>query len=232
MVDEKILAGKVVLVAGAGRPLGRILATGFARAGAKLALHDLSPVPLDETARMVSAEGAENRSYTAEVGKGLPARALIAEVMEDWGRLDVLVTCMHAAPAAALLDLDEWDWVRTLELNLTAPFLLAQAATDAMQEQGGGALIFVQAGTAGRLLPALTASQAGLVGLARAAALDLLPHNIHSFTLAAGDLAAWEQASPTGAAAQELQALAVKLCLPEAASLNGQVVFTGRQQQP
>ena len=72
MAQNAGLAGKVVLIVGAGRPVGRLLALGFARAGAKLALHDLSPIQLDETAVQVQALGAESRSYTGDVGKGLP----------------------------------------------------------------------------------------------------------------------------------------------------------------
>jgi len=225
------LENKVILLVGAGRPIGRALALGFARAGAKLALHDLSPVHVDETAALVKELGTECRTYTGDIGKGLPCRALVSDVLDDWGRLDVLVTCIQAAPQAGLLELDEWDWTHTLELNLTGPFLLAQAAVPVMQEQGGGTIIFVQAGTSDKLLPALTASQAGLVGLARAAAIEILPYNIHSFTLAAGDLSGWDVEQDSGPAVKAIQELAVALCSPTAARLNGQVVFPGRGPQ-
>lgn len=227
MSESLPLEGKVVLVVGAGRPLGRILALGFARAGASLALHDLSPVYLDETINQVHALGAESRSYTGDVGKGLPARALISDVLEDWQRLDVLVTCLHAAPTAGLLELDEWDWTRTLEINLSGPFLLAQAAVPVMQQQGSGTLIFVQANTAGNLLPALTASQAGLVGLVRAAALELLPYNITCSTIAAGNLSDWDDTAPDHPAVKALQRTAVRLCSPDAVRLSGKVIFPG-----
>ena len=161
--------------------------------------------------------GAEYRVYTGDVGKGLPCRALISDVLDDFGRLDVLVTSLHASPTAGMLHLDEWDWTRTLELNLSGPFLLAQAAAAVMKEQGGGTLIFTQAGTTEQLLPALTASQAGLVGLARAAALEFLPQRIHTFTIAAGTLLFWENAGVDSLAAKEIQDLAVRLCDPAAA---------------
>jgi len=232
MPGTDLLKGKVILLVGAGRPIGQALAIGFARAGAKLALHDLSPVHVDETADQVKGLGAECRTYTGDIGKGLPCRALVSDVLEDWGRLDVLVTCIHSAPQAGMLELDEWDWTHTLELNLTGPFLLAQAAVPVMQEQDGGTIIFVQAGTSDRLLPGLTASQAGLVGLARAAAIEILPYNIHTFTLAAGDLSGWDSDQIDSQAVKALQDLAVALCSPQAARLNGQVVFPGRGSQP
>ncbi|HWR64968.1 MAG TPA: SDR family NAD(P)-dependent oxidoreductase [Bellilinea sp.] len=223
MAQNAGLAGKVVLIVGAGRPLGRLLALGFARAGAKLALHDLSPVHLDQTAAQVQALGAESRGYTGDVGKGLPCRALISDVLDDWQRLDVLVTCLQAAPPAGLLQLDEWDWTRTLELNLSGPFLLAQAAAPVMIEQGGGRLIFITSGKTGEPSPAFNASQAGLNGLALAVAAELLPYNIYSYAVDAGDPGtagdALDFASP---AAVRLQAKVVKLCTPAAVNTAGQ----------
>lgn len=217
MAQKASLAGKVVLIVGAGRPMGRLLALGFARAGAKLALHDLVPIHLDETAAQVQALGAETRCYTGDVGKGLPCRALISDLLDDWQRLDVLVTCLQTAPPAGLLQLDEWDWTRTLELNLTAPFLLAQAAAPVMIEQGGGRLIFVTGGTAAETSPAFSASQAGLSGLAAAAAAELLPYNINSHAVDAGDLfSAGDDLDPARPAAAKLQAKVVDLCNPAA----------------
>jgi len=223
MAQNAILAGKVVLIVGAGRPLGRLLALGFAQAGAKLALHDLSPVHLDETVAQVQALGAESLCYTGDVGKGLPCRALISDVLDDWQRLDVLVTCLQAAPPAGLLQLDEWDWTRTLELNLSGPFLLAQAAAPVMIEQGGGTIIFVQSGKTAEPSPAFSASQAGLSGLAAAAAVELLPYNIFSYAVDAGDLlTAADALDPASPAAAQLQAKVIDLSSPAAKSQTGQ----------
>lgn len=228
MVDDRPLREKVVLIVGAGRPLGRVLALGFARSGAKLALHDLSPIHLDVTAAQVQALGAECRSYTGDIGKGLPCRSLISDVLDDWQRLDVLVTCLHAAPPAGMLELDEWDWTRTLELNLTGPFLLAQAAAPIMIRQGGGTLIFVQAGATVNLSPALAASQAGLTGLAQATSVDLLTYNIKGYAVDVGDFKDSEkELDLAGAAAVQLQELAVFLCSPAAISHAGQVIRPG-----
>ena len=228
MVDERPLREKVVLIVGAGRPLGRVLALGFARAGAKLALHDLSPIHLDETAAQVQALGAECRSYPGDIGKGLPCRALISEVLDDWQRLDVLVTCLHASPPGGILELDEWDWTRALELNLTGPFLLAQAAAPVMIQQGGGTLIFVQAGTSVSPSPALAASQTGLTGLAQATSVDLLPYNIKGYAVDVGVIKdSGEGSDPASAASVQLQELAVFLCSPAAISHAGQVVRPG-----
>ena len=130
------LQGKVILVSGAGRPAGRSLALALAQSGATLALHDLALLPLEETAQQVQALGAVCRTYVADGGKGLPVRNLLDEVLNDFERLDGVVHAIFVRPQGRLLDLDEWDWQRSLELNLTGPLLLLQNAAPLLQEQG------------------------------------------------------------------------------------------------
>ncbi len=219
------LSGKVALISGAGRPLGRALAEGFARAGADLALHDLLPGHLDDTCQMAAALGAECRSYTGDTGKGLPARQLILDVLADWGRIDVLVNSLHVSPSAGLLELDEWDWTRALELNLSGPFLLAQAAAAAMREQGGGVILNVLASVPARPSAALDASQMGLAGFTRAAAAELLAYNIYAYSIDAGEAAAYLEGSGAGESPiPALQSLALFVCTPAAANRAGMVL--------
>lgn len=219
------LSGRVVLVSGAGRPLGRALAEAFAGAGASLALHDLLPGYLDETCQVAAKLGAPCRSYTGDSGKGLPARQLIGDVLADWGRLDVLVNCMHARPSAGLLELDEWDWTRTLELNLSGPFLLSQAAAAVMREQGGGVILNVLASAPARPSAALDASQMGLAGLTRAIAAELLAYNIYAYSIDAGEAAGYfERSSACESPIPALQSLALFVCTPAAANRAGKVL--------
>jgi 3-oxoacyl-[acyl-carrier protein] reductase len=224
--------GQVVLVCGAGRAAGRALAIGFARAGAAVAAHDLTPVHLDETRRQVEAAGATCRTYTGDTGKGLPARALIEDVLADFDRLDVLVHAVHAAPKSGLLDLDEWDWQRTLELNLSGPFLLMQAAAAVIKEQGGGVMInLLQDEDAEPGSLPLAVSQSGLAALSSRAASDLMAYNIRccairlsGLTLVTGTALAADGNEPEWPA--ELQKLALFLCGPEAEKWNGATLST------
>lgn len=222
------LSDKLVLISGAGRPLGRALAEGFAQAGARLALHDLLPGHLEETCQIAAALGADWRSYTGDTGKGLPARQLINDVLADWERLDVLVNCLHARPSAGLLELDEWDWTRALELNLSGPFLLVQAAAAAMREQGGGVILNVLASVPARPSAALDASQMGLAGFTRAIAAELLAYNIYAYSIDAGEAAAHFEGSGAGdSPIPALQSLALFVCTPAAASRAGMVLRPG-----
>lgn len=190
--DQRPLAGKVILISGAARGLGRVLALALARAGAVLALHDLAPTHLEETYRQVQALASPARLYVADSGKGLPARLLISEVLEDWGRLDGLVNNLHVHPEADLINLDEWDWERTLEINLSGPFLLMQSAIPPMMASGSGVILNLVAEVvfAGdeRVNAAFAASQFGLAGLTQASAHELFTYNILSCALEVGSL--------------------------------------------
>jgi len=183
------LQGKVILVSGAGRPAGRSLALALAQSGAALALHDLALLPLEETAQQVQALGAVCRTYVADGGKGLPVRNLLDEVLNDFERLDGVVHAIFVRPQGRLLDLDEWDWQRSLELNLTGPLLLLQNAAPLLQEQGGGGFLFVY-----ELEDGPAAAAQALRALAENAARELMPYNIRCSAGAAGEAAALAQA--------------------------------------
>jgi len=68
---------------------------------------------------------------------------LLNQVMDEFGRLDILVNCAEVEPHKTVLSMDEWDWVRTLDVNLTGAFLLTQSAGRIMKENGGGIIIHV-----------------------------------------------------------------------------------------
>jgi NAD(P)-dependent dehydrogenase (short-subunit alcohol dehydrogenase family) len=175
-------SGKVVLITGAGRGLGRRAALAFARAGAGLALNDLTPIHLDETVAKAEKLGAAARAYTEDVAKRMPVQMLADQALEDWGRVDVLVLAASVRPADRIETMDEWDWHRTLDVNLTAPFLVLQALAPAMGEQGDTAVVMLgpvrKPGQETAHMPAYAASKAGVLALARAAAAEFAPHGI------------------------------------------------------
>jgi NAD(P)-dependent dehydrogenase (short-subunit alcohol dehydrogenase family) len=175
-------SGKVVLVTGAGRGLGKRAALAFARAGASLALNDLTPIHLDETVAEVEKLGATARAYTEDVAKRMPVQMLADQALEDWGRVDALVLAASVRPADRIETMDEWDWHRTLDVNLTAPFLVLQALAPAMGELGDASVVMVgpvrKAGQETGHLAAYAASKAGALALASAAAAEFAPHGI------------------------------------------------------
>lgn len=172
-------ADKVVLVTGAGRGIGRAIALAFAREGAYVAANDLTPVNLDET--VASADGRAT-AFLADVAARPAVQAMVEQVREAFGRVDILINNAGVEAHGSLLTLDEWDWARTLAVNLTGPFLLMQSVGRLMAEQGGGTIVSI-ASIAGRAhgladRGAYVASKSGLIGLTREAARELATYNI------------------------------------------------------
>lgn len=225
------LKNQVALINGAGRGPGPLLAESLARAGAAVAAIDVSPILLDPLVERVQAAGGQIRTYIGDVSRGMPARALLDEVLTDWERVDVLVNNPRVAPDSPVLKMDEWDWHHTLEVNLSGPFLLTQFVARLMVEQGGGVILNLVAADSpdlhapGRAAYAVT--QAGLLALSQSAARELIAYNIRTYALCLDDAALQMWPAPdhslSGSLAKSLSELALFLCSPAAGGLPGQV---------
>jgi len=229
---------KVVLVTGAGRGHGKKIAHAFSIQGAIIAGNDLTPVNLDDTINRITAGGGRARAYIFDIAKKFPVQTLVTQVIDDWGRIDVLVNCASVRPRAKLLEMDDWDWQRTLDVNLSAPFYTMQSVGRIMKEQGGGAIINIAALSEGDHHPrnqsAYFASKIGLIGLTKLAAQELLDLNIRvnlihqgmvTMGLAAQDeisIPQWQLGRPT-----DVVELALFLCSQEASKITGQTVDVG-----
>lgn len=173
------LHGKVALVTGAGKGMGRQVACMLAGQGAAVAINDITPINLDETATAIRALGIPAHSHVADISKKMPVQALIWDVVSGLGRLDILVNCAEVEPPREVLGMDDWDWQRTLDVNLTGAFLLTQTAGRVMAEQGGG--IILHAAERARTTEnraAYFASKAGLAAFVEHARRELEPQHI------------------------------------------------------
>ena len=234
MLAQPDFTGKVVLVTGAGRGLGRAIAEAFASRGAGVAANDISPVNLDLTLQHIQSAGGRARDYVFDMAKLMPVQNMIDQILADWGRIDILVNNAAVRPQFPLLEFDAWDWQRTLEVNLSGAFYATQLVGKAMRQQGGGAIVNIAASlNSGQALDGQTlarqsafyASKLGLVGLTRVAAAELAAYHIRVNAVCPGEPPPLDPV----AAAAHLAALVEQvqvLCSPEA-DLTGQVIEMG-----
>lgn len=207
----------VVLVTGAGKGIGREISLAFAEQGAVIAANDLTPVNLDETIALIRAQGGRVQEYIFDIAKKMPAQALVQQVLDDWHRVDILINNASVAPKGALLELGEWEWQRTLDVNLSGPFYLMQAVGRAMRQQGKG--VILNLGASEKYLQslsnsaALSASKLGLMGLTKAAGQELAPYQIRVNALC-----------PGRASISSIIESAFYLCSPQARSFTRQII--------
>jgi NAD(P)-dependent dehydrogenase (short-subunit alcohol dehydrogenase family) len=176
------LKGKVMLVTGAGKGTGRRVAQAGAALGAKIAVNDVSPVNMDETLALIRAAGGQVNAYVEDIARKMPVQALLNAVLDDLGGIDILVNCAEVEPQKTLLEMDDWDWQRTLDVNLTGAFLLTQSVGRIMKEKGGGVILHVGERARGsERRAAYFTSKAGLAALSALAAYELSGYGIRVY---------------------------------------------------
>ncbi|NOY97730.1 MAG: SDR family NAD(P)-dependent oxidoreductase [Chloroflexi bacterium] len=217
-------AEKVVLITGAARGSGRKLAEAFAAQGARVAANDITPIHLDGVVEQINANGGQARAYVEDIAKKMPVQTLVNQVLDDFGRIDILVNHAAVEPHKPLLDMDDWDWQRALTVNLTGAFLVTQSVGRVMRQQGGGVVVNIAPLAGGDASPgraAYVASMTGLLGLTRQAARELAAHNIRVHAVCTGMPELHHAEGPCPA---DMVAAALYLCSPAAAHLNGQII--------
>ena len=174
------IAGKVVLITGAGKGSGRLLAKVFAEGGAIVAANDISPINVENVVEEINQQGGRAKAYIEDVAKKVGVQNLINRVEDDFGRIDILINHAAVEPNMPVLEMDEWDWHRVLDVNLTGVFLMTQSAGRVMRAQGRGVIInlFTANQDSAKSEAAFVASMQGLEAFTRQAARELIPYGI------------------------------------------------------
>jgi NAD(P)-dependent dehydrogenase (short-subunit alcohol dehydrogenase family) len=189
IADE--FAGRVALITGAARGLGLAAAERFLAGGARVVINVRRPEQAAAAAARLGGNGEDGTGegggervlvLAGDVASSATVRALVAQALDRFGRLDVLVNNAAAAFSTRFEQIGEEEWRRAVDVNLTAAFLCIQAALPAMKANRYGRVVNLSS-TAGKSVSTLggahyTASKAGLLGLTRAAAKELGPHGI------------------------------------------------------
>jgi len=182
------LKNKVILITGAGKGSGRILASTFAEHGAIVAANDISPINVEEVVDEINKQGGRAKTFIEDVAKKVGAQHLIKQVEDDFGRIDILINHASVQPHTPLLNMDEWDWHRVLDVNMTGTFLMTQSAGRVMRDQGSGVIInLIAAKQASAESAAFVASMQGLGGFTRQAAQELNPYGVQVHAVETGE---------------------------------------------
>ena len=215
------LSGKAALVTGAGAGHGREIALALAEAGASVAAVDINIERADSLCAAIHEKGGESVPYRADISNRFQVANMIERARDAFGGLHILVNAGGIQRAQPLLDIDEWDWRRQLEVNLSGVFFCTQLAARVMADEGGGAIInVVSADSLATLSAGIggATGAAGVIGLTRQAARELAQYQIRVNAIAAG------------AESHASAGMALYLCSDAAASVTGQVLSCGQLQ--
>jgi NAD(P)-dependent dehydrogenase (short-subunit alcohol dehydrogenase family) len=169
------LTGKVALVTGGNKGIGKGIALGLVREGARVTITARGSEALQRTADELSAQGAEVLALPADVTDEQQVQDVFTKAMERFGRLDVLVNNAGAFEGGPLDQLTAATWDHVLAVNLRGPFLCTREAMRIMKRQGGGRIINIGSISAQRVRPhsaPYSASKHGLWGLTQVTALE------------------------------------------------------------
>ncbi len=236
------LAGRVALITGAGRGIGKAIAQGFADSGARVAVNDIDAVAAALAAGTLPGEA---NAYPADVSDPTAVQQMVEQVVADFGRLDFLVNNAGIEPKVSILEMAVKDWQRTLDVNLSAIFYASQAAGRVMRAAGEGVIVNIGS-IAGHNIPlkdraAYVASKAGLVGFTRECAREFAAYGIRVNAVCPGvietEMTAHSRANPEQMAKwladipmqrlglpDEVVGLVLFLCSDAARYLTGQAI--------
>jgi pteridine reductase len=173
------LKDKVTLVTGGARRIGRTIVTRLAERGAIVAVHyNRSRAEAETAVSEIERGGGRAGAFGANLERVADIERMVAEILDTFGRLDVLVNCASVFYRKPIEEITEQDWDMTLDTNLKAPFFLSKLAGAAMRRQGAGKIVNIGDWAGIRpynnYLP-YTVSKSALIGLTRALAKALAP---------------------------------------------------------
>ena len=186
----KLLEGKVALVTGAGRGIGKAIALRYAEAGADVAFTDLViNEAVEATVKELEAMGVKAKAYASNAANFDETHEVVKQVVADFGRIDVLVNNAGITKDGLMMRMSEAQWDAVLNVNLKSAFNFIHAVVPVMAKQRSGSIINMSSvvgvsGNAGQCN--YSASKAGMIGLAKSIAKEMGPRGIRANCIAPG----------------------------------------------
>ena len=182
-----LLEGKVALITGASRGIGKAIALQFAAEGADIAFTDIKVN--EDTVKELEALGVKVRAYASNAADFAQTHETVEQILADFGRIDILVNNAGITRDGLMLRMDEAQWDAVINVNLKSAYNYIHAVTPIMARQRGGSIINMSSvvgvsGNAGQCN--YSASKAGLIGLAKSIAKEMGPRGIRANCIAPG----------------------------------------------
>jgi dehydrogenase/reductase SDR family protein 4 len=187
--DDFSLKGKVALVTGGSRGIGKAIAVGLAKAGADVALASRKLPDLEEVAKEIKGLGRKSLAVATHIGRLEEINNLVSRVKDEFGRIDILVNNAATNPTMdQAIDIGERAWDSIMNLNLKGLFFLSQAVAMLMKEQGGGKIVNVASieGITPGILPVYAISKAGVIMATKVMAQQWAKYGIRVNAIAPG----------------------------------------------
>ena len=243
MAEAKPLAGKVAIVTGAGKNIGKSIAELLAAAGAAVVVNGRGDRAIvEETAKELRAAGGRAIPYLADISKPDAVAAMVEAAVKEFGGVDIVVSNAGLRRQTPFLQMNLEEWREILSVALDGAFILTKAAVPEMIKRGGGTIIGLSgishhAGSRGRVH--VNASKAGLEGFIRGLAMELAQYNITANCIAPGSIDTVRGPSAGGAHGrgmereiplgrqgrpEEIAAMVRFLCGPDSRYITGQTL--------
>ncbi len=228
------LSARAAVVTGAGSGIGAAVARALGAAGVSVMAADINPDHADATADAIMSAGGKAIPWQADVSNRFQVGSMIENARDAFGQVGILINAAGVVKRGAFSALDEWDWRRVLEVNLTGTFFCCQLMGRVMAEEGGGVILNLASSVGiSATLPdgvSYAASKAGIIGLTRQAARELAPRGVRVNALALagidGEAPELTVSAPLAGSAtlDDAAQAALFLCSDAARAITGQVI--------